>query len=68
MSHSTKSKAGRPPLPGRPKYIRLRSSTFELLRQRKERSGYENNTDPKFAEYLLHAGINRSETVTDTIR
>ena len=45
---------GRPKLPGRPKFIRVRESVFQLWRERKRQLGFEDESDSNFAEILLH--------------
>ena len=48
------SRPGRPRLPGHVKYIRLRSSVFDLWREMKKDLGFSEKTDSIFAEFLLH--------------
>ena len=45
---------GRPRLSGTARYIRVRSSVFELWNARKKSLGFTETTNSVFAEYLLH--------------
>ncbi|KAJ7394645.1 hypothetical protein OS493_000465 [Desmophyllum pertusum] len=45
---------GRPKLPGKPKFIRVREYVFQLWRERKRQLGFEKISDSNFAEILLH--------------
>ena len=47
-------KRGRPPKPEGRHIVWLSSSTFELWNDRKQASGFTNNSNSEFAEALLH--------------
>ena len=54
------SRKGRPRLSGCARYIRVRSSVFELWHERKNTFGFAEATNSVFAEYLLHQTDDRA--------
>ena len=59
MAERASRAKGRPRLPGTARYIRLRSSVFELWNQRKDSLGFSETTNSVFAEFLLHRSAPR---------
>lgn len=61
------SRKGRPRLSGRPCYIRIRSSVFELWNSRKRSLGFAEVTNSVFAEYLLHQTVHWASRLAQSL-